>query len=345
MAERNTETSAPDLEFDLGGLEVIHVDEPQVKVDEPVKVQEPVKQVVEEPVKQAPVIVNEPVKTAPVKTGGDPMATGVYGLMVERGYFSEDKEFKGTLEELDKKFENLPETVFEAVVSQLSETSRNLLTFSLAKGQDLKDEDLVELFNQIRKIEVNLDTPEGQEDYLKRSLLSDGQTEEDANELLSLWKEKGRVKDRVEFYKQKEESSKQAIAAQKIEEAKLTKQQQIEKAAALKNTIKTELDKTTWDTTRKQKVLDEIFTGKMNAKTKIVSKSPTAVYQLADFMTYFNETTGVFDLDAYKKSAATPAVKSIKENLEKHFSTTPFSQSREVGTKVKEDTENFEFVN
>ena len=60
-------------------------------------------------------------------------------------------------------------------------------------------------------------------------------------------------------------------------------------------------------------------------------------------MTYFNEKTGQFDLDAYTKQGASASVTTVKNTIAKNFT----ADSKETGaikTNKKFDASKFEFT-
>ncbi len=276
-------------------------------------------------------------ETSELPEGADPNAYGIYQTMVEKNYLSPDENFKGTWQEVDDIFEQLPDRVFQGVIDNLNPNLKAVLEFGYSK-ENVTTEELAEFFQKTYVPEVDITTEEGQILFLTNELKTEGK-EEEAADLIELWKEKGLLEARAKKYNE----TKQARAAKLQEEelaaakqAKATKQAQ---AKAFKQSITKEIEATEWKPARKQAVINEIFSGGMKTKSQEIAKHPKAFYQLADFLTYFDAKTGAFDLEAYTTQGLTPATKQVKSKIEQYFSTTSKAASVKKPTDTKADAE------
>lgn len=255
--------------------------------------------------------------------GADPTAYGIYSTLVDRGYINKDEKFTGTMEALDDVFENLPDLVFDSLASQFPESMTKLLKFGYAKGTALTDADLASFFANVDTstgdTEVDLTSAEGQASYAKAQLIADGMSADDATDIVDLWEEKGKLEDKAKGLQTKAAEAKKANADAELAAAE--KAREDGKAAKRKfaQTIKTELASTGWKDTAQQAVLDEIYKGELNRKSKLISKHPKALIQLANYLRYLDEETGEIDEKAFGKQGASKAAKAVKSKIEKHF--------------------------
>jgi hypothetical protein len=358
MSEQDKTQVMPDFEFDLD-LDTIEV-QPQEAVEKQVISEEPSK--VEETPQVAetqPEVKTEQKEetTPPVETkveteeqpefeipeGADPAAYGIYSIMVDKGYLTEEEGFKGTYEELNDIFESLPERAFESVVNTLNPKAKLLLQYAVAKGDELNDEELAAFYQEVIDTKpVSIDSEEGQLAFLSRTLTEDGYSEDDAVYLINKWQEEGKLAEKANFFKSKNQDLSEA--EQKVQQAKQLKETRKQKTIEFKQTIQQELNKTEWSDRRKNLVLNEIFSGQMREKTANIINHPKALYQLADFMTYLNPKTGEFDLEAYKKQGLTPEIKTIKNSIERKIGSLDFMKGVTQRKEEKNTNKEFEFV-
>lgn len=340
-------------DFDIDQYEIL--DEPTImeppvepEVKEEPKVETKVEDTSPEPKVESAPAPEVKTEDAPEETG-DPIATGVYQAMVEKGYVNENPEFKGTYEELDEIFEKMPEAIWSSVVSQLPDPVRHLLEYGFNKP-DASVDDLSSFFNNYVKTDnatIDINDADGQREFLKKDLMAKGVSEDEAEDLIDVWEDKGTLaeKAKTQFEKlqeNKEKAREEAIA--KAEEEKKQRQQQVKQ---FRDSIVSEIEKTEWKPQKKQQVINEIFQGELNRKSREIAKYPKALYQLADFMTYLNEETGEFDLDAFKTQALTPETQRVKNKLQSVFKDVKTNSAtvKEKENKPKEiDLDRFEIV-
>jgi hypothetical protein len=256
--------------------------------------------------------------------GADPTAYGIYQTMVDKGYVTESEEFKGTYEELDSMFEQLPEQLWSAVVNQIPEHGQNLLNFVFAKGEDLTESDLISFFDKVRPVntdqDYNLESEEDQVAFLTQYFKNKGEDDDDIADRIELWQEKEKLSVKAKSLHEKWKSEKNSLAENEIEQARREKEQKKEKARAFKQQLETAISESGWKETRQQVVLNEIFSGNLNAKTKAIVQHPTALYHLADWLSYYDPETGEVDLEAYMKRGASPQIQKVKDTISRNFS-------------------------
>ena len=347
MINETVETVMPELEFDLD--EIVSSEEIITEVETPVKEEKE-----EEPIKEVEQITQSESKEKEVieeevPEGADPTAYGVYNIMVERGHINPIDGFKGTYEDLDNLFEELPTLLFNQAFAALPEITQNLARFAYAKGEDVKPEDLIEFFNKVNPTNTNnidLESEDSQRSYLLKHLTSvQGHDEESANELIEMWDSKEKLAEKAKFFFDKQTSKKSETASKLIKNAEQEKEEKKERVKEFKTSLLSAIDSTGWSAKRKKIIQNEIFTGELNKKSKEIHKYPEAMVQLADFMNYFDPKTGKFNLEAYQKQESSESVKQVKSTLEKHFSKSPFStQSKKVDEKNKNESANYEFA-
>lgn len=296
----------------------------------------------EESVEEKEPVVTEETTEETLPEGADPNAYGIYQTMLDKKYVSPNEDFKGTWEEVDAIFETLPDQIFQGVIESLNPKVKAVLEFGYSK-EDITDEELTNFFQSIHVPEVDITTEEGQILFLTDELKVEGK-EEEAADLIELWKEKGLLETRASKYKEVKEAKVAKLQETQIEQARQEKATKKAQATEFKQKITKEVEATEWKDTRKEVVLNEIFSGNMKTKSQEISKHPKAFYQLADFMTYFDAKTGAFDLENYINQGLTPSTKEVKSKIEKYFQTTSKAvapNTKTQGGDVKEEVYEF----
>lgn len=288
----------------------------------------------EEPTTETPEeSTEETTKESELPEGADPNAYGIYQTMVDKNYLTPDANFKGTWLEVDDIFEQLPDRVFQGVIDNLNPNLKAVLEFGYSK-ENVSTEELAEFFQKTYVPEVDITTEEGQILFLTNELKTEGK-EEEAADLIELWKEKGLLEARAKKYDETKKARAAKLQEEELTAAKQAKAAKQAQAKAFKQSITKEIEATEWKPARKQAVINEIFSGGMKTKSQEIAKHPKAFYQLADFLTYFDPKTGAFDLEAYTTQGLTPATQQVKSKIEKYFSTT--SKAASPKTEVKKD--------
>ena len=354
MAEEG-KTSIPEFDFDLEVVptDIVEDTTPPAAGDE-TPLQDP-------PAEPQPPAASEetPPATPPAETppnddtppeipeGADPTAFGIYQTLVSKGYTAESEEFKGTFDELDEIFDTLPDKVFEGLMASMPPILRKAIEYGYQKGDSLTQEDLANFWNAYSaptvEGEVDLETVEGQRDYLKKSLMKGGQDEETALDLLDLWEDKGTLAERAKVRKKSDDDAKEAAAAQAIEDAKAEKLNRKKAQQAFITNIKSNIDSTDWKPATRKLVLNEIFSGGLNEKTKIISKHPKALVQLANYLRHFDVEKGEIDESSFKAQAFSGSAKEVKNTIEKHFSGIQKAKAQQMPNTSGDKSKSHEF--
>lgn len=368
MAENNENVSletesnvAPDFEFEI---DEVNLDFSDTATTEP-QVVEPEKPTPEEPILTPPkeeepkpesdeVIIAPPLEestetpteeTVEVPEGGDASAVGIYNVMVEKGYAQKRDDFGGTFEELNEIFETLPEQVFQSVFQQFDEPMEQVLRFAYAKG-DAQWEDIAKFVQEYNPAEfqnVSLESVDEQRNFVSRQMKAAGRDEDEINPILDNWEDTGKLEEKSKAILAQLETSKKEAAAAKVAELEKAKTNRKKEQKEFFSKVKSEIEKTKWTAERKETVAREVLN--INNKAAAIRQNPTALYQLADFLSYYDMEKGTFNLDNYTKQGLTEGTTTVKNNIEKHFRTTPQTQSAQIVKKSKDgiDTSNLEF--
>ena len=363
--ETSINTDLPEFDFEFGNedlpgqKEIEEVNTPPTDVTPDVT--PPVKpdEQVTPPVTKEPTVLTPPDDTADkaddattpdtdvMPKGADPMAYGIYKTMVENGHWLESEEFKGSMEEVSDMFEQMPDMMFNSMVDAMPPVMKNLMTYGYQKGEALKESDLAEFFtkyNTVSSETVDLDSTEGQRDYLKKVLISDGEDADTAEDLLDLWEDKGKLASKATAKHSAEKAAKEEAAQEEITRLASQKAQAKESRKAFVQNVQKNIVDTGWKPKAQRAVLDEIFEGRLNHKSKVISNHPKALVQLANYLRYFDEEKGEIDESAYKTQAFSASAKNVKSTIEKHFAGIPQSAARAVPKRNEEDKQSFEFV-
>ena len=286
----------------------------------------------------------EEVETEEESEDVDPQAKGIYQTMVDKNYIEENEDFKGTWEEVDAIFNDLPEKVAVSLVNSLPDFAQNLIDFTFTKGADLTKEDLVNFAKAMDNpaVEMNIDTVENQRTVVAKMLKEIGESDEDIPDILDLYEDKGKLEAKAKAYKEAKAKAKASQEEELLNKAKVSKVERKQKFDEFVNGVTGFLKESGWSKNKQKEVYNEIFNKEMNRKSKIVQNHPKALAQLADFMTYFDEKTGEFDLTNFKKAGASKAVKKVKDTIAKNFS--DISKSTIVERNNNDKDAEFEFV-
>lgn len=246
----------------------------------------------------------------------DPLAIAFYDQIKERGYVSEDSEFKGTWEELDEYFDSLPQQVLNLTIQSLPDLSKDVVKFIATAGQNITKEEMKNFFQtyfeEISDKETTIETHDDARDFLKshyetlgmkpKAIVAALDSLEDDDELLDeakkLFEEKNKTSKTQKLIENKESENKEIIQKNK-ERVELIQQ---------------EINSTGW---KKEKIerVTEILSKNFNSRLTEVINNPKAIVQLADFLDLFDPKSKQFDLTAYKNQIASKDTKGLKEKL------------------------------
>ena len=249
---------------------------------------------------------------------GEQEAIAMFQVMKEKGIVSDDAQFNGTWEDIDDLISNyLPERAANAFIEQAPAKYRTLLAAVYNDGVEPTIDELKSILlaaeSDFTENTFNIKTDDDARDYLEKIYVEKGMRKsaikaqlddiEDEDKLLEEAKKEYAAKEAARE-KQLEKVRESQIAARQAEEAKHAK---------FIESVKQELIQAEWKPERKQTVV-KVMNNLSNIFDK-VRNSPKGIVQLADFASYYNEKTGTFDMDAYKKQALSPNLRKEGKSM------------------------------
>lgn len=246
-------------------------------------------------------------------------AIGLYKTLIDKGILFEDSEtpFDGTWDSLDKHIENLPEMVANSIIQQMPEAVQNLMDFALTKGE-VTHEDLVEFFKlqdeDHKSSNSKINTIEAARSYMAKVMKAQSYEDDVIEATLDAMEDKGEffLINKAKTHADKSVSQKSVA---KLEEEKAQKAANLAKQQEYFGKLNQELTNLGYTEKRNQAIKENLDPRIIGHKNQAIQNSPKAVLQLADFYSYFNQSTGVFDLEAYSKQVASKEVSEFKKNL------------------------------
>lgn len=247
----------------------------------------------------------------------DPKAVAFFEELAERGYVSETYEFNGTWESIDNYLNTLPQMVLNSVVETFPDVSKDVMRFIAAAGENITKDELKTFFNTYFQDDAvdDITTMDDARNYLKEIYIKAGMKEraveraldalEDDEILLETAKE--------EFEKNKTNSKTEALIEAKNQENQ-------ERENALKERVQIindELNKTGWKQSRITAVKEVLSGNNFSTILQEIVKTPNALVQLADLLTYYDVKNKKFNIDDLKSKGESNAAKTLREKLEK----------------------------
>jgi hypothetical protein len=288
---------------------------------------------------------DEPTSEEKPEETGDPLARGIYQTMVDRGYIKGSEEFKGSMEEIDELFTNLPTVVFNATFQEYPDDFQKLLAYGWEKGTDVTVEDLAGFFKDyiketISPDSIDISTETTAMDFVVKELVATGDYDlEDATMLAEKWQDKDQLLTKAEKFKTRKLESVNKDADAALADIRSQNEEKRKKDLAKAKSVKEAIESTPWNNQRKQVVFDDLFSDGFKNKSQKISENPKALVQLANYMSFFNEETGEIDETAYKKQAFSKEAKKIKSDIEKNFGSVSFAKSSTVQQSKNADEE------
>lgn len=254
----------------------------------------------------------------------DETAIGIYNALNEKGWWIEgDEKFKGSVEEVNEFFESFPQRVLGGLMNSMPKSLKNVIQYGYNKGDQLTNEDLVNFFKETNTVEldkIDISDVAGQKAYLIVKEIEAGKEREDAEDLVDLWEDKGKLEERAKKVYEQEKAEKEKLANDKIQQAVIEKADRQANHEKFVKSLRKTVSETKWNKKVQIEVLNEIFQGNLNKKSKIISKYPKALIQLTNYLRYLDEEKGEINEDAYRKQAFSESAKSVKSGIEKNFS-------------------------
>ena len=240
-------------------------------------------------------------------------ASVFYNYLVEQKHLDTVEDFDGTEESLTKALEALPEKVFSETVSKMSREAQDLLSYAFNKHGNVTTDDLRNYFDNYVADVPTPDQIQNEQDakMVLMELYKDNKVfknTEDLNDYLDNLSDKGTLlslaKESLQEQLDKREQEKLAVLEAE-KQARIEERLHAQKQTEL---IINEIESLSWSPERKNIVIQELNAETANRKNAMISQSPKALIQLANFYSYFNEETGEFDLSTFYDSQ----IKNIK---------------------------------
>lgn len=236
----------------------------------------------------------------------DPRATAYYELLKEEGMIMtpENYEFDGTFEGLKKLQEQTYQYQYQMAQDQLINSMPERLRDIVQAGLNGVN-DIDSLINLKRDLDVNPDiSTETSQKNLIRNELSGTISEDDLDELIEMYVDKGKLETEAKKILTKRQNEASTRIEQMQLEAKEQQRRYQEQVQQFQNTLNQEITAQPWDAKRKQLVMSELTqtiqgTPMIEAKLNKILTDPKTVVVLADFLSYYNGET--FNLDDYRK--------------------------------------------
>jgi len=242
----------------------------------------------------------------------------------------EDKE-EFTWDDIDnslKKYtEDLPLKVAQSLIESLPEEGRALMNYLLTKQANLTKDDLTQYYEEHLKTTLtSIDNEDVARDYLREHYKGKFRASQITAMLDALEDEEGLVE---EADKIKEE-----LKREKERTLDQERQSQVTSQKQFVQSLSSEFQQLPWDTNRIEKVKQSIVSGEGNAKLAKIAQSPNGLIHLYNFMTYFDETNGKFDLTDFAKIATTKQVKGLKDSLTEDMLSSASNSTKASNRKI-----------
>jgi hypothetical protein len=278
-----------------------------------------------------------------VKEGADPNVLAAYKFYVDSGIVaSGEEEFGGTPEDLQEVLLNTiderTEGAIESMIAPLPPVGKAIIAMALEKGDKLSVKDIQNLLEEVSIPEL------GEEDmkdvnsahkYMLSVFKKQGYSSDDAEDMVDVLKDKGKLSQQATLEIKKEIAFKQSKAQQVVEGSKESRQQKKLTEEEFRKSFSEAITSTKWRKDKVDKVVGSFFEGKFReSMNHALYENPKALVQLIDFMNHYDAKKGEFDMEAYKKEAFSPTVKKVAEKIKTNYWNTPSSSvKKESGSQ------------
>lgn len=276
----------------------------------------------------------------------DPQAQAFYDLLKEEGLINvpDDYKFNGTFEGIKQAQEQTYQYQYQMAQQQLlnsmPEKLRDVVTAGLNGVDDI--DQLLTIKKDI-DLKVDLSTESSQRNIIRREL-SGTISEEDIDELIELYVDKGKLKSEAEKILAKRQEAASTRIEQMQQEAQQRAQQQQQEIIKYRENVNKQIVAQQWDQSRKQLVANEIHgniqgTPIIEAKLSNIFSNPEHMVVLADFLTYYDGQK--FELDKYRKVDSTEAA-HLRDKWASKLSDTPVTLKQRQQNRGAISLEDFE---
>lgn len=292
-------------------------DDPSKQVDEPAKAED----VVDDP--PAKKVEEEPKVEVGKLLKGEPQLVAAYQYYVDRGIFdAPDKETEITIDLLESNLgeatAKMAEKSLDAFIDPLPAFGQAIIQKALEKKGSLTIEDIQQIIGQQRS-SISLDSLEDESSafsYMVKKYEADGYSNEDAQDMANVLKDKGKIVSTAKSFAEKEKAVEEEKDKKIAEQSKKNRQEQRIKEEQFQSEFAAAIDSTGWRSDKKDQIV-EMFVSKnfSNKLSSALYNDPKALVTLIDFMSYYDPEKKVFDMENYKKEAFTPSVTKVAKNM------------------------------
>lgn len=250
--------------------------------------------------------------TEDVESEEDETASAFYENLVSRNILQEGLDIKNWDDldtALDQLEQDLPKKVEESILNRVPEKGKLLMEYVLTKGASLTTEDLEsfykEYLEEINESEIT-DVNKARE-VLKK--VYSGKFDDDTIEImLDSLEDKGTLLDKANA--EKPNKVKQIIESTK-EEVAQKEQDNVEYVQNINNAF----EDFTWAKSHKEKIHEQLFSGKTEKLIQEIAKKPKALVELANLLSYYDPKKETFNIETFVNQVNTKKVNSLKETV------------------------------
>lgn len=286
-----------------------------------------------------PLKISDVVKDTP-KEDDTALATAIYASMVRKGFIEEDETFDGSWDKIEeyqeKQQEALVQQLYQGIVANIPTKMQALVEAALNGVEEEKLDNIYKLSK-----EVQGDTPRATVyEYFKMK----GLDADEIEDIIDTYEDKGELESKAEEFKPKIEGLAKKEAEKAIEQRRLEQEEMLKAQQAFYRSFRDHVTAQKLNP-KKEKLVNEHLEQGENNKLKLVNKlekaykDPESLFNLIDFMTYFDEKTGKFNLDGYR-NLETKKVNDLKTDLTKYMrkvsrSNSPLEEDEGVSNRFK----------
>lgn len=280
-----------------------------------------------------------------------PEIMSAYEFYVENGIFAkrpDDKPFKGTLKDMEEEMFGAVDAgidqAIEGMINPVPEFGKAAIALALKKGKDLTIEDMEKIIAEAKPMTMtigDMDDEAKAYDYMVKKYQRDGHNAADATDMVNVLKDKGKLVENAKNFFGKDMKLRDDGIKRNVEDVKKQRQDKALKDQAFQASFADAIKTSGWRPDYADKVVDTFFSGKFKAiMDTALYKNPKALVQLIEFARHFDEKTGIFNMEAYKKEAFSPSVRAVANNMRKDF----WSGSAGAKSKTTSGDEEYEFT-
>ena len=295
--------------------------------------------------KEEPINENDPPQESEKETGDNQLSTAFFNELAERGIaLTQEGKEEYSWDDVDNVLkhysEDLPMRVANSIINASPEYGKNLVNYILSKQGDLSKDDLVNYFQEHLEIVSLPDKFEDNEtarNFLKEHYKNQFSRESQVNAMLDA------LEDDEALLEEANKVKTQRAQAQ-INKADQERTRRSNEQKQFVQSLGQEFDALSWDQGRVTKVKEFIISDRGNDLLSKIVNSPNGLIHLYDFMTYFDEQSGKFNLDNFIQASATKEAKRLKDKITNDMFTSATDSTKQVDKDEKKsfNLEDFE---